>query len=80
MQKNTLLSRSQLQWEATMDWGNTAQEQHEPGLKETKELGRVSERHYHELELLEPLHHRLWLPESSLWYRATVGPAHRERK
>lgn len=50
------------------------------GLKETKELGRVSERHYHELELLEPLHYWLWLPESSLRYRATVGPAHREQK
>lgn len=41
-----------------MDWENMAQEQHEPGLWETEELGRVSERHYYELELSEPL----WVP------------------
>lgn len=63
-----------------MDWENMAQEQCEPGLWETEELGRVSEGLYHELELSEPLCHQLWLPESSLRYRVTMGPAHREQK
>jgi hypothetical protein len=39
-----------------------AHEQHELGLKETEELGRVSDSHYHELQLSEPLLHQLWLP------------------
>ena len=39
-----------------------AHEQHELGLKETEELGRVSDSHYHALQLSEPLLHPLWLP------------------
>lgn len=50
MQKNTLLSRSQVQWEANHGLREHGSKQHESGLKETKELGRVSDSHYHELE------------------------------